>query len=69
MVYLHNSANVAALCQIAEYGKDDNAGKDGGKGVEDADEKGVAVAIVVHVVVAGQHQLTAKPNRQREQDL
>ena len=29
----------------------------------------VPVTIVVDIVVAGQHQLTTKPNRQGEQDL
>ena len=36
---------------------------------EDADEQGVTVTIVIHIVIAGQHQLTAKPNRERKEDL
>jgi len=54
---------------VAKDSKDDNAGKDGGERVEDADEKRVPVAVIVDIVVAGQHQLTAKPNREGEQDL
>ena len=69
MSYLDNSTDIAAFGQVAENGKDDNTGKNRGEGVEDADEQGVTVTIVIHIVIAGQHQLTAKPNRERKEGL
>ncbi len=36
--HLDNVANIAAVRQIAKDGKDDNAGKDRGEGVEYADQ-------------------------------
>ena len=45
--------------QVAEDGKDDHSGKQRGEGVTNPDNESISVAVVVELVVAGQHQLTS----------
>ena len=60
---------VSDVSQVPEDAEDDEAGVDGGERVEDGDEDGVAVRVVVDVVVRGEYELAAKTNAQREEDL
>ena len=58
-----------ALREEADHAEDDEAGVDGGAGVEEGDEHAVAEGVVVDPVVGGEDQLAAEPDAEGEADL
>ena len=54
---------------VADDAEDDESGEEGRQNVARGDDEGVAEAVVVELVVAGQRDEATPTRRQREEDL
>lgn len=66
---LHNTLFIHDVCLEAQHSKHNQCGQNGGQKVDDRDEHGIKVAVVVNLIVTGEGNDSSKTQTEGKEDL